>query len=132
MALTIQPVLAGIYLTQVMEVDPYIAFLENWIPGIGESTELHDNLHEYFDLGFDVIDEAKLLGFQLGHHPAGSFFHVIIFCAMSMTIYPKEYRNNINEISTFYRAYLLGKDWQSVSYWFIPTDILKVGFFNNV
>ena len=52
-----------------MEPDLYVQFLENWIPGIGESTELHDQLHMHFDLGFSVNDEARLLGFQLGHHP---------------------------------------------------------------
>ena len=51
-----------------MEPDPYIQFLENWIPGIGEDTRLHDQLHLHFDLGFSINDEAKLLGFQLGHH----------------------------------------------------------------
>ena len=37
-----------------MEPDPYIQFLENWIPGIGEDTELHDELHCHFNLGFSV------------------------------------------------------------------------------
>lgn len=118
-------------LTESIEVDPYIQFLENWIPGIGESTDLHDQLHMHFRLGFNVSDEAKLLGFQLGHHPAGSFFHVIIFCIMSMTIYPKAYKNDFKNIKEFYKAYLLGKDWQSVSYWFIPNSIL-IEHFNNV
>ena len=72
-----------------MEPDPYVQFLENWIPGIGESTELHDQLHMHFDLGFSVNDEARLLGFQLGHHPAGHFFHVIIFLpSLSFTLHP--------------------------------------------
>ena len=115
-----------------MEVDPYIQFLENWIPGIGECTELHDNLHKYFNVGFSIRDEAKLLGFQLGHHPASSFFHVIIFCVMSTTIYPSEYRNNFFDIYAFYRAYLLGKDWQSVPYWYIPTNILKIEYISSV
>jgi len=107
-----------------MEPDPYVQFLENWIPGIGESTELHDHLHRHFDLGFSVNDEARLLGFQLGHHPAGHFFHVIIFALMSLTIYPKNYRNTWKDVKDFYKAYLLGKRWQSVSYWFIPKEIL--------
>ena len=107
-----------------MEPDPYIQFLENWIPGIGEDTKLHDQLHIHFDLGFSVNDEAKLLGFQLGHHPAGSFFHVVVFCIMSVTIYPSDYRNTWKDIQDFYEAYLLGKYWQSVSYWFIPKTIL--------
>ena len=68
--------------------------------------------------------KSKLLGFQLGHHPAGSFFHVVIFSIMSLTIYPDEYRNTFNDVKDFYRAYLLGKYWQSVSYWFIPREIL--------
>ena len=107
-----------------MEPDPYVQFLENWIPGIGESTELHDHLHKHFDLGFSVNDEARLLGFQLGHHPAGHFFHVIIFALMSLTIYPKNYRNTWKDVKDFYAAYLLGKRWQSVPYWFIPKEIL--------
>ena len=53
-------------------------FLENWIPGIGECTELHDKLHDHFELDFSVNGEARL-GFQLGHHPAGNFSHVMIF-----------------------------------------------------
>ena len=48
--------------------DPYIQFLENWIPGISESTELHDQLHDHFGLGYRINDEARILGFQLGHH----------------------------------------------------------------
>ena len=107
-----------------MQPDPYIQFLENWIPGIGEDTKLHDQLHIHFDLGFSVNDEAKLLGFQLGHHPAGSFFHVVIFCVMSITIYPKDYRNTWGDLKDFYASYLLGKYWQSVPYWFIPKSIL--------
>jgi len=107
-----------------MEPDPYVQFLENWIPGIGESTQLHDQLHNHFNLGFSVNDEAKLLGFQLGHHPAGNFFHVVVFCVMSVTIYPNSYRNSLKDLQDFYEAYLLGKYWQSVSYWFIPKTIL--------
>ena len=105
--------------------DPYVQFLENWIPGIGECTELHDNLHIHFKLGFSVNDEARLLGFQLGHHPASNFFHVMIFVVMSVTIYPGHYRNSLQDIKDFYHCYLMGKEWQSVSYWFIPTDLLK-------
>ena len=107
-----------------MEPVPYIEFLENWIPGIGECTELHDDLHLHFNLGFSVNDEAKLLGFQLGHHPASNVFHVMIFIVMSLTIYPKDYRNSFKDIRDFYRAYLLGKDFQMVSYWFVPRDIM--------
>ena len=33
-------------------------------------------------------------------------------------------RNTFNDIKVFYQAYLLGKYWQSVSYWFIPREIL--------
>jgi hypothetical protein len=98
-----------------MEPDPYIQFLENWIPGIGEDTDL-------------VNDEAKLLGFQLGHHPASNVFHVIIFIVMSLTIYPKEYRNSFQDVADFYQAYLLGKRWQLVSYWFIPRNVFNRGF----
>ena len=43
---------------------------------------------------------------------------------MSVTIYPKDYRNGLKDLQDFYRAYLLGKYWQSVSYWFIPKTIL--------
>ena len=42
-----------------MQPDPYIQFLENWIPGIGEDTKLHDQLHIHFDLGFSVNDELQ-------------------------------------------------------------------------
>jgi hypothetical protein len=108
----------------MMEPDPYIQFLENWIPGIGEDTKLHDQLHIHFGLGFSVNDEARLLGFQLGHHPAGNFFHVVVFSVMSLTIYPKDYRNTWKDVTDFYQAYLLGKYWQSVPYWFIPKTIL--------
>ena len=112
--------------------DPYILFLENWIPGIGESTELHDQLHSHFNLGFTINHEARLLGFQLGHHPAGSFFHVVIFSIMSMIIYPSDYRNSWQDIRDFYNSYNLGKRWQSVSYWFIPTNILSIDHINNI
>ncbi len=105
--------------------DPYVEFLENWLPGIGECTELHDDLHKHFRLGFSINEEAKLLGFQLGHHPASNVFHVAIFMAMSSTIYPGHYRNSLSDLQEFYRCYLLGKDWQSVPYYFIPRDILK-------
>ena len=63
-----------------MEPDPYVQFLENWIPGIGESTELHDQLHIHFDLGFEINDEARLLGFQLGHHPCWKFLSCNHLC----------------------------------------------------
>ena len=106
--------------------DPYIQFLENWIPGIGESTELHDELHIHFRLDFSVNSEARLLGFQLGHHPAANFFHVVIFILMSTTIYPANYRNSWTDIKDFYRSYILGKYFQSVPYWYVPRDIFKV------
>ena len=106
--------------------DPYVQFLENWMPGIGESTELHDALHLHFDLGYSVNDEARLLGFQLGHHPAANFFHVVVFSLMSITIYPPNYRNSYRDLVDFYQAYQWGKYFQSVPYWFIPKNILKL------
>ena len=108
-----------------MELNPAIEFLENWIPGIGESTELHDELHCHFHMDFTVNHEARLLGFQLGHHPASNVFHVAIFIAMSTTIYPPNYRNSWKDIRDFYRCYLLGKRWQSVPYWYCPRSILQ-------
>ena len=107
-----------------MQPDPFIEFLENWMPGIGECTELHDDLHVHFHLDFSVNHEARLLGFQLGHHPASNIIHVIIFTLMSTTIYPSNYRNKVKDIQDFYYCYLLGNDWQSVPYWFIPRNIL--------
>ena len=107
-----------------MQPDPYIEFLENWMPGIGECTELHDDLHVHFHMDFSVNHEARLLGFQLGHHAASNVFHVLIFIVMSTTIYPSHYRNSWKDIQDFYRCYMLGKQWQSVSYWFIPRGIL--------
>ena len=104
--------------------DKYVQFLENWLPGIGECTELHDHLHVHFGRGFSVNDEARILGFQLGHHPASNFGHVIVFTMMSMTIYPKHYRNRWKDIRDFYHCYLMGKEWQNVSYWFVPRKIL--------
>ena len=106
--------------------DPYVQFLENWMPGIGESTELHDSLHLHFELGYSVNDEARLLGFQLGHHPAANFFHVVVFSLMSITIYPPNYRNSYRDLVDFYQAYQWGKYFQSVPYWFIPKNILKL------
>ena len=108
-----------------MKPDDVVQFYENWMPGIGECTELHDELHDYYNLGFSVRDEARLLGFQLGHHPAGHFFHVIIFTVLSTTIYPKNYRNNWDDIKEFYRCYLLGKYFQMVPYYFVPINIFK-------
>ena len=105
--------------------DPYVQFLENWMPGIGECEELHDQLHDHFGMDFTVRSEAVLLGFQLGHHPAGSFFHVVMFTLLSVTIYPSNYRNGLGDIRAFYQAYLIGKEWQGVGYWFVPTDLLK-------
>ena len=105
--------------------DPYIEFLENWIPGIGEPTILHDLLHEHFRLGFSIEDEARLLGFQLGHHPASNVFHVGIYMVMSATIFPSNYRNSLKDLQTFYNSYMLGKKWQSVSYWYIPRNLLS-------
>lgn len=106
-----------------MEVSPYVQFLENWIPGIGESTKLHDQLHLHFKLDYSVNSEAKLLGFQLGHHPAANFFHVVVFSIMSITIYPKNYKNTWKDVKDFYESYLLGKYFQSVPYWACPTDL---------
>lgn len=89
--------------------DPFVEFLENWIPGIGECTELHDHLHDHV---------------QLGHHPGANFLHVVIFSLLSTTIYPSRYRNSWRDVRDFYRSFLLGPDWQLVSYWFIPSAIL--------
>lgn len=105
--------------------DDFVQFFENWIPGIGECTELHDDLHIHFGLDFSVNSEARLLGFQLGHHPASNFVHVIIFVILSMTIYPPHYRNSISDIRDFYRCYLLGKYFQSEPYYFVPNTILN-------
>ena len=77
-------------------------FLENWIPGIGECTELHDKLHDHFGLDFSVNSEARLLGFQLGHHPAGNFFHVMIFAVISTLLYPIQYRNSFSDLKDFF------------------------------
>ena len=104
--------------------DPYVQFLENWIPGIGECTELHDKLHDHFGLDFSVNSEARLLGFQLGHHPAGNFFHVMIFAVISTLLYPIPYRNSFSDLKDFFRSYVLGKNFQLISYWFIPRGIL--------
>ena len=82
--------------------DPYVQFLENWIPGIGECTELHDKLHDHFGLDFSVNSEARLLGFQLGHHPAGNFFHVMIFAVISTLLYPIQYRNSCSDLKDFF------------------------------
>ena len=106
-----------------MKPDDLVQVLENWMPGIGECTELHDQLHKYYKLGFGVNDEARLLGFQLGHHPASNFFHVVVFTILSTTLYPANYRNSWADIKDFYKFYLLGKEFQSVSYWFIPIKI---------
>lgn len=106
------------------EPDPYVQFLENWIPGIGECTELHDKLHDHFSLDFSVNSEARLLGFQLGHHPAGNFLHVMIFAVMSTLLYPNAYRNTLSDLKDFFRSYVLGKNFQLISYWFIPRGIL--------
>ena len=109
----------------VMQPDDLVQFYENWIPGIGECTELHDELHAFFGLDFTIRDEAKLLGFQLGHHPAGNFFHVCVFALVSMTLYPTDYRNRWSDVQTFYKCYLLGKNFQSVPYWFVPSNIFE-------
>ena len=84
--------------------DPYVQFLENWIPGIGECTELHDKLHDHFGLDFSVNSEARLLGFQLGHHPAGNFLHVVIFAVISTLLYPTPYRNDWSDLRDFFRT----------------------------
>ena len=104
----------------------YVEVLENWIPGIGECTELHDCLHDHFGLDFSVNSEARLLGFQCGHHPASSILHVLIFCLISSTIYPADYRNRPSDLLDFYRSFLVGKEWQMVSYWFCPRDLLHL------
>ena len=52
------------------------------------------------------------------------FFHVVVFSVMSVMIYPSDYRNSYKDLVDFYKAYLFGKYWQSVSYWFIPKTIL--------
>ena len=82
--------------------DPYVQLLENWMPGIGECTELHDKLHGHFRLDFSVNSEARfLLGFQLGHHPAANFLHVVIFSVISTVMYPRSYRNGWSDLRDF-------------------------------
>ena len=56
-----------------MEPDPYIQFLENWIPGIGEDTKLHDQLHIHFDLGFSVNDRLQTSWFSIRTSPRWKF-----------------------------------------------------------
>ena len=75
--------------------------------------ELHDKLHDHFELDFSVNSEARLLGFQLGHHPAGNFSHVMIFAVISTLLYPTPYRNNFSDLKDFYRSYVLGKIFNS-------------------
>ena len=65
------------------------------------------------------------MGFQLGHHPAGNFLHVIAFSTLSLTIYPKSYRNTWKDVKDFYLSYLLGRNcnlchtgiYQETFYW---------------
>ena len=79
--------------------DPYVQFLENWIPGIGECTELHDKLHDHFGLDFSVNSEARLLRFSLViNQPAGNFFNVIIFAVISTLLYPIQYRSIFSDL----------------------------------
>ena len=89
--------------------DPYVQFLQNWIPGIGECTELHYKVHDHFGLDFSANSEARLLGFQLGHHPTGNFFQVMIFAMISTITYPILYRNSFADMEDFFRSYVLGK-----------------------
>ena len=44
-----------------------------------------------------------------------------------MTIYPSNYRNSLKDVIDFYKAYLMGKDWQFVSYWFVPPNLFSYG-----
>ena len=92
--------------------DPYVQFLENWIPGIRECIELHDKLQNNF--GFSVNSEARLLGFQLGHHPAGNFFHVMIFAVISTLLYPIQYRNSCSDLKDFF----VPMSWAKIFYLF--------------
>ena len=66
-----------------------------------------------------------MLGFQLGHHPAANFLHVVIFSVISTVMYPRSYRNGWSDLRDFFRSYVLGKNFQLTSYWFIPRDILS-------
>ena len=104
-----------------MQPDPYIQFLENWI-GIGEDTKLHDQLHIHFGLGFSVNVKTSWISIRT---PSSRklFSCVGIFYYESYDI-SKNYRITLKDVTDFYQAYLLGKYWQSVSYWFIPKDIL--------
>ena len=63
-----------------MEPDPYIQFLENWIPGIGEDTKLHDQLHIHFGLGFSVND-GEIAGISIRTSSCWKFLscHCIFF-----------------------------------------------------
>ena len=53
--------------------DPYVQFLENWIPGIGECTELHDKLHDHFGLDFSVKAKPACWDFSLVITPLAIF-----------------------------------------------------------
>jgi hypothetical protein len=105
-------------------IDPRVQRLENWMPGIGEPTEVHDFLHQRFDLGFTLLDEAKILGFQLGHSGEGNLLHLLFYSLVSTTLYPASYRHPWSDIPAFWKAYIVGEAWSGVPYHLCPRGIL--------
>lgn len=107
-----------------MEINTEVQRMENWIPGIGEPTHIHDLLHRHFKLGFTTGSEAKILGFQLGHSEQGNVLHAVAYSLLSTIMYPEDYRHSLSDIVYFWKSYFIGRTWRKVSYLRCPSGIL--------
>ncbi len=43
---------------------------------------------------------------------------------ISTLLQPIQYRNSFSDLKDFFSSYVLGKNFQLISYWFIPRGVL--------
>lgn len=69
----------------------------------------HDCLHVILDRGFDLKDEAFVIGFTMGNDRQTNPFHLWIFKIFSRFFYPLDYRFSDRDLKVFELGILYGK-----------------------
>lgn len=69
----------------------------------------HDCLHILLNRGFNLTDEAFVIGFTMGNALKTNWFHLLIFKFFSRFIYPRDYRFNREHLKAFDLGVFWGK-----------------------
>lgn len=93
---------------------PWIVWLlenpQSWVALPGKITLYnHDCLHILLAKGFDLAEEAFVIGFTMGNDPATNWLHLLIFKLFSRLFYPANYRFNANHLKLFDLGFNCGK-----------------------